>query len=169
MREFFLVPVVYVAALLDTWLAPRWEVRGITPDLLALVAFVWLAGTRNRYAFFAVALVGLVSDLNSFSPLGGGMAAFVVVAYLVMYLRRNLHLEGPFAQVLIVGGGASAVCFVQGIALRLMQHVDASLVRLVERAGLVGLYTAAVSIPIVMIIFLLKPKRAAAPVPVHSA
>jgi rod shape-determining protein MreD len=169
MRELFLVPIVYVAALLEIWLAPRWEVRGIVPDLLALVAFAWLAGTRNRYAFLAAALVGLVSDLNSSAPLGIGMAAFAIVAFLVMFLRRNLHLEGLFGRVLIVGFGATAVCALQGIALRLMHSVDGSLVGLVERAGLVGLYTLAVSIPIEMIIYWMKPKRAAAPVAVPTA
>jgi rod shape-determining protein MreD len=169
MREFFLLPIVYVAALLETWLAPRWEVRGITPDLLALAAFAWLAGARGRYAFIAVALVGLVSDLNSHAPLGSGMAALAIVAYSVIFLRRNLHLEGLFAQVLIVGFGTTAACLVQGVALKLLQQNSDSVVRLIERAGLAGLYTAAVSIPITMIIFWMKPKHTAAPVAVPTA
>jgi rod shape-determining protein MreD len=169
MREFFLLPIVYVAALLETWLAPRWDVRGITPDLLALVAFAWLVGTRNRYAFIAVAFVGLVSDLNSSAPLGVGMAAFAMVAYVVMSMRRNLHLEGLLALVLIVAFGATTVCALEGISLRLLHHANDSPVRIVEQAGLTGLYTAAVSLPIAMIIFWMKPKRTAAPVAVPTA
>src|SRR5688572_6276287 len=120
MREILLVPIVYIAALLEIWLAPRWEVRGITPDLLALVAFAWLASARNRYAFVVVAIFGLVSDLNNSAPLGINMAAFAIVAYIVMFLRRNLHLEGLFARVLIVGFGTTAAGLLQNVALRLM-------------------------------------------------
>jgi rod shape-determining protein MreD len=159
MSAIFLIPVVYFAALLEACLAPRWEVRGIVPDLLALVAFAWLAEARSRYAFLAVGLVGLVSDLNASAPLGIGMGAFAMVGYLVIVLRRNLHLEGPIAQLAIVGFGTVATCGVQGIALRLIGGPECPLMTLVERTVLVGLYTSAIAIPLVMMLHWLKPKR----------
>jgi rod shape-determining protein MreD len=169
MPVIFLIIFVYLAALLESWLAPQWEIRGIVPSLMALVAFAWLASARSQYAFLIVALIGLANDLGSSAPLGVGMGAFAIVGYLVIFLRRNLHLEGMFAQLTIVGFGTTATCALQGIALRLTGNVERPLLTVIEYAFLVGLYTTGLAIPVVMIVRWIKPKREQSPIAATTA
>jgi rod shape-determining protein MreD len=169
MATIFLIPIVYLAALLESWLAPQWEIRGVVPSLLALVAFQWLASARSQYAFLVVALIGLVSDLDSSAPLGVGMGAFAVVGYAIVFLRRNLHLEGMLAQLIIVGSGTMTTCAVQGIALRLTGQVERSLLAVIEHSALVGLYTTGLAIPVMMIACWIKPKREQSPIVAPTA
>ncbi len=88
-----LIPLIYLAAVLESWLLPHWEVAGAGPDLLVLVAFVWLTMSASRSAIVVVAIVGLVNDLNSAAPLGIGMGVFAVVGYCAVWLRRRLVLD----------------------------------------------------------------------------
>lgn len=169
MAAIFLIPVVYLSALAESWLAPQWEVRGVVPSLLALVAFQWLASARSPYAFVAAALIGLASDFDSPAPLGVGMGAFAVVGYAIVFLRRNLHLEGVLARLAIVGLGTLIVTSLQGIALRMTGTVDRSLLAVIEHSALVGLYTTGLAIPVVMIGRWTKPKREQSPIVAPTA
>jgi rod shape-determining protein MreD len=112
--------MIYLAAVLETWLAPRWQVRGITPDLVALAALAWLSRSKSRYGFLMVALAGFAADLSSSAPLGLGMA--------------------------------TAICLLQSVVLRLVDRIAMPWQTLAERAALVGLYTTAVAIPLLIVL-----------------
>lgn len=152
MSSLLLIPMIYLAAVLETWLAPRWQVRGITPDLVALAALAWLSRSKSRYGFLMVALAGFAADFSSSAPLGLGMATFAVVGYAIIFLRQNLHLENILAQLLLVGLGATAICLLQSVVLRLVDRIAMPWQTLAERAALVGLYTTAVAIPLLIVL-----------------
>jgi rod shape-determining protein MreD len=163
MSSLLIIPILYIAAVLDTCLAARWQVHGIAPDLVALVAFIYLYSSRGRYAFLIGALAGFASDLNSTSPLGLGMAAFALVAYGVVLLRQNLHLDGAIARLIIVGVGVTATCLLQSATLRCIGRIALPWQSLVEHAVLVGIYTAAVAIPLLMVYWWFGSQRSAKP------
>ena len=152
MSPAFLLSLVYLAAVLETWLAPRWEVSGAGPDLMVLVAFTWLACSTSRGAILVVAIVGLASDLGSSAPLGLGMAVFALVGYCAVWLRRRLMLDHFLARLGMIWFAATATTLLQGVVLRLIGQSTLPLRTLIERGALVGLYTAALAIPVFMII-----------------
>ncbi|MCC7086000.1 MAG: rod shape-determining protein MreD [Pirellulales bacterium] len=163
MPVLFLIPLVYLAALADVWLSTHWEIRGIVPDLLALVVFAWLAVARGRYAFVVTAFVGLVGDLNSSAPLGIGMAAFALVGYSIIFFRRHLHLDGSISQLVVISLGTMTACGLQGIGLRLAGSIEIPFTAIVEHAALVGLYTSGIAIPVLMLVRWVTPQRKPTP------
>jgi simple sugar transport system permease protein len=138
MSSAFLLPFVYLAAVLETWLAPRWEVSGAGPDLMVLVAFTWLACSTSRGAIFVVAMVGLASDLGSSAPLGIGLAAFALAGYCVVWLRRRLVLDHFPARLGMIWFAATATTLLQGFVLRLIGQSPLPMRTLFERGALVG-------------------------------
>ena len=70
MRLLLLLPLVYVTAVLQTSLGDALRVGRVAPDLLGLLAVVWLLVTPGRRAFLVAGLIGLVADLISPGQLG---------------------------------------------------------------------------------------------------
>ena len=70
MSPLFFIPLVYLAALVQTWFVPRWQAFEAAPNLLVLIAFLWLTQTPSRRGLLMAALAGLTSDLNAPTPLG---------------------------------------------------------------------------------------------------
>lgn len=151
MTTLALLLATYVAALLDSTFVTRWQVGSVGPDLFALVAFVWLAGTQSRWAVLVAAAIGLASDLNSPAPLGIGMGAFAVCACAAVYLRQNLRLDGPIARLGIVWFGAAGTCLLQAIVLRIMGQIALSPGAMAQHASLVGLYNTLLAVPALMV------------------
>ena len=79
MSPLFLIPLFYLAAVLQTWLTAR--MGGAVPDLVALVAICWLTTSAGRRGGFVMALAGIVCDLNSNGP--------------VRHCRRCVFCRGP--------------------------------------------------------------------------
>lgn len=159
MSPLLLLPLVYLAAALQTLLSPQWQVAGVGPDLLALTAFAWLAVSPRRYAFVVVALIGLVADLASPAPLGLGLAAFAFVGYSLMRLRSRVHLDHLTGHIAIIWLGVASTCFVQTVALRVLGKTSLPWLMLLPRSALVGFYTASLSIPLLMIAGWLRTPR----------
>jgi rod shape-determining protein MreD len=159
MSPLLLLPLVYLAAALQTILSPGWQVAGVVPDLIALTAFTWLAVSKNRYGFVLVALLGLVADLGSPVPLGLGMATFALVGYLLLRLRLRVHLDHLSGQIATVALATASICFVQSVALRILRETSLPWLLLLPRCILVGLYTAGLSVPVLMLIGWLQAPR----------
>jgi len=161
MRRLFLVPIVYAVAVLQTSLADAISVGHVTPDLLALSAVVWILVHPGRRGFLAAGAIGLAADLISPSHLGVGMASFLLVGYGVARLRTKLDLEHVVAQVLCVGAATTVLVTTQAIGSWLPGHTAVPLGTLLVRALGVGLYTAGVSVPLLLLIgWIREPFRA---------
>lgn len=152
MSPLFLIPLVYLASILQIGLAPHWQVAGAGPDLLALIAVLWTMKSIGWHALAAAATIGLVCDLNSTGPLGVGMALYAVIAYGVVWWRRQVRLDRLPAQIAVVWTGVTAISISEFVASRCLGQSVPPLPIAVERTAIVGLYTAMIAVPIVLVI-----------------
>ncbi len=147
-----LLPLIYLAAVLEIFLAPHWQIAGITPDLLALVAFTFIAISQSRSSIFIIALIGLASDLNSSGPLGLGLAAFALVAYSLASLQARLQLDHFFGRLTLVWLGITAASVIQAIVARAAGQTAIPIQALITRALVAGFYTSALAVPMLLLI-----------------
>ena len=152
MRYLLLVPVIYVAAVLQTSLAGVLGVGHVGPDLMALGAVIWLLTDNRPGAFLAAGAIGLGADLVAPGRPGLGMACFLLVGYAVVWLRTRVpanHLVGRATIVLIA---VSAISLGMGAAGWFLGEPSPGLWEVVIRSVGVGIFTAGVSIPLLMIL-----------------
>lgn len=151
MQWLLLIPLVYLAAVAQTSLVEVIRIGRIEPDLLAVTAMTWICLADRRWSFQAAGGVGLAADLISPGRIGLGMAAFLLVGYAVCRLRERIATDRLWLQLLVVAAGTLAVCVVQVLghwAIGESGPLGESLLRALG----VGLYSAAISLPILMII-----------------
>ena len=161
MRFLILILVVYIAAVVDTSPVDVMRVGHVTPDLLVLVAVVWLLTASGPRAFWVAGAVALVGDLISPGRLGVGMAWMLLVGYAVIRLRARFqgatNGRGFMWQKLVwqvpcvlvtVTVWASAV----GLSGRLLGDVSLPWSTILARAAGVGIYTAGVALPVLMVV-----------------
>jgi cell shape-determining protein MreD len=153
MSSILFIPMLYLAAVAQTWFASRWDAFGVGPNLLVLAGFLWLTQTSSRRGLLVAALAGLVSDLNSPLPLGFNLALFASVAYAVIWLRRLVNLDGFAAPLGIVWFAATGITLWQGLFLKFFEHMSTGWGVLIERSALVGLYTMCVAAPMLIFVF----------------
>jgi rod shape-determining protein MreD len=152
MRYFLLLATLYLAAVVQTSLADALSVGHVMPDLLALVAVLWLLVTPGRRAFLVAGLIGLVVDLISPGRLGIAAASFLLVGYGVTRLRTKLDLDHLAWQVPIVWMATTALAAILALGGWLAGQTAVPLPALLVRALGVGVYTTGVSLPLLMII-----------------
>jgi rod shape-determining protein MreD len=158
MSPQLLIPITYLAAMLQTWLAARWTAGG-APDLLALTAFAWLVTYGGPRGFILAALVGLVADLNSSAPLGIEMAIYGGVGYGVIWLRRQMNVDRMPAQLGVFWLAITLVTLLAGIVAWCLNPSILSARLLVERTALTGLYTTLAAVPVLMAVGWRRAKR----------
>jgi rod shape-determining protein MreD len=159
MAILLLVFATYVAAVLQTSLAPVIEVRHVMPDLFALVAVVWLLQAAGPRGFIALAFVGLAYDLTSTAPLGVGLGLYSLVGYLLTCLRGRLDGYHLLVALPIVWLAASLIALGEATAARLVGEATLAWTTLAVRAVSVGVYTAAIALPVLMVIGWLPQKK----------
>lgn|GEM_PF-485881 len=161
MHWLLLLPIVYLAAVVQTSLADVIQVGRVAPDLLAMVAVIWVVQVGGPRAFLVAGAIGLVEDLLSPGCIGPGMAGFLLVGYGVNWLRRRLSLDHLVLEVLTVGGAVTVLVFGLSLAQWLLGEASLAWGILLERALGVGIYTAGVSLPAWMIVgWSRQPRRA---------
>ena len=150
MSPLVFIPLVYLTAVVQTWFVPRWQAFEAAPNLLVLIAFLWLTQTPSRRGLLMAALAGLASDLNAPTPLGLGVATFATAAYAVVWLRQKVSLDGFAAPLGVVWFAAAGVTLWQGIFIRYSGAAVVGWSVLIQRSALVGLYTMIVALPILV-------------------
>ena len=157
MSPLFLIPLIYLASILQIGLAPYWQIAGAGPDLLALIAALWAMKSTPWHALAAAAAIGLAGDLNSTAPLGIGVALYAVVAYGVIWWRRQVKLDRLPAQIAVVWTGVTAITLFDLIAGRCLGQSIPSLHVAIERTAVVGLYTTMIAVPILLVVSWRRP------------
>jgi rod shape-determining protein MreD len=147
-----LIPIVYAAAVAETSLADAMVVRHAAPDLLGLVAIVWLLTAGGPRGFLVAGAIGLFGDLIAPGRLGLGMTCFLLVGYTIASLRQRVPGEHLAWQVTIVCAGSTLLALGLALGGRLAGPSATPLGELLLRAPAVGLYTAGVSLPVLMIL-----------------
>ena len=162
MRILLLALIVYLAAVAETSLGDVMRVGRVTPDLLALVATVYVLAARGPRAFLVAGAVALAGDLIAPGRLGVGAAWMLVVGYAVGRLRHHVRLDHFTAQVPVVG--LAVACWAAGVGAtaRLLGELPLAWSTTAVRAAGVGLYTAGVALPVLMVLAWTR-ERAIAP------
>ena len=152
MRILALIPLIYAAAVLETSLADVVRVGRVGPDLLAVLAFVWLLTWPGCNALCIAGIVGLASDLISPGRIGPATACFLLVGYGVTRLRARIAIDHVLWQAAVVWAAVtlSALGLATGRWL-LGEVLTAPSVLLMRSLG-VGVYSAGVSLPLLMVI-----------------
>ena len=166
MRYLLLTAAVYVAAVVQTSLVDAIRIGRVEPDVLAMVAIIWLFWATGPRSFPAVGFpaagfpaagflvaggIGLLADLISPGRIGLGAACYVLVGYAVDRLRPWLGLEHLLGQLLTVWVGVTLLSVGQTLGLWLLGDVSYPLGSAMACALGVGLYTAGVSLPVLMV------------------
>jgi rod shape-determining protein MreD len=152
MAILFLMLATYLAAALQTSLAPVIEVRHVMPDLFALVAIVWLLRPAGSRGFIAAGLVGLVYDLTSAAPLGIGLGLYSLAGYSICVLLGKLDRNHLLVQLPIVWLATTIIALGEAVAARLFGELTLPWTTLAVRAVSVGVYTTAVALPVLMVV-----------------
>lgn len=81
----------------------------ITPSLFLLLALVLAFRVGTGSSLLACWVLGLVKDLSEGSVLGSYAAGFVLVGFLVIYLREWFYVEHPLGIMVVVLAGCVLV------------------------------------------------------------
>lgn len=156
MRFLILTLIVYLAAVAETSLVDVMRAGDVTPDLLALVAVVWLLTVAGPRAFLVAGAVVLVGDLIAPGRPGVGMAWMLLVGYGVTRLRVRFQGatdgRGFMWQVPCVWVAVTVWAAAVGLTGRLLGDVALPWSTLLTRAAGVGVYTAGVALPVLMVV-----------------
>jgi rod shape-determining protein MreD len=151
MSPLFLIPLIYVASILQIGLAPRSQIAGAGPDLLALLAVIWVMKSAGWHAILIAALIGLAGDLNSTAPLGVGVAISALAAYGILWWRRQVKLEHLSVQVVVVWTSITAITLAETIAGLCLSQPVPSLAIAAQRTAVVGVYSTLIAVPILLV------------------
>ncbi len=147
-----LAPLAYVAAVIEVSLGDLAAVGPVAPDLLALTAFVWLWMAGGPHGFLAAGAIGLFGDLISPGPVGLGAAAYLVVGYGLGAARQRTPADVFPVQVAAIGAAVAALGLAMACGHWLLGESSLCLATLSARAVGVGLYTAGVAVPALMVV-----------------
>jgi rod shape-determining protein MreD len=153
MSTIALIPVVYLAAVLETWLAAHWSLPGGTsPDLLLLVGSLWLATSARARSesVLVAAAIGLAHDLNAGGPLGAGLASYALAAYAMIWLARKLDLDRVGGQLLMVWLIATGAMLVAGVVERFSAQSSLTWRFAIQHGILAGALTTGLALPILV-------------------
>ncbi len=141
----------YLAAVLDTALAPAWSIGPVSPDLLALTALSWTLASGKSRAFLGAAALGLLADLNAPGRLGVGMACFALVACALQCARPQLARWPFWIKAAALAPAAALQAFAIGLIRKLLGELDLGMLSMTGRCLAVGVYTAAFALPLLMV------------------
>lgn len=165
MRILLLTLIVYLAALAETSLVDVMRIGDVTPDLLASVAIVWLLTAGGPRAFLVAGAVALVGDLIAPPRLGVGMGWMLLIGYGVTRLRGRFRGatdgRGLMWEVPCVGVAVTVWAAAVGLTGRLLGDVSLPWSTIVIRAFGVGIYTAGVALPVLMVVGWIRQPRLA--------
>ena len=152
MRYLLILPLLYLAAVLQTSLGDLVAIGRISPDLLALTAVICLLVVSNQRAFLMAGMIGLFCDLISPGRLGLGMACFLLAGYAVSRLRSKIASDHLVVQVAML---LAAIALLEsGLATGqwLLGETQVPLTSALLCALGVAFYTTGVSVPLLMVI-----------------
>ena len=161
MKALLLTLIVYVAAVFDTALADAMRIGHAAPDMLALTAVVWLLVAAGPRALLTAGLIALVGDLVAPGHVGVGAFWMLLVGYAIYRLRTLVKLDHLPERVLVVWAAVTIWAIASGLTGRLWGDVALPSMTVVTRASATGLYTAGVSLPVLMVLGWFREPRLA--------
>ncbi len=161
MPYLLLIPLVYLAAVVDTAAAEVLRVGNVTPDLVALAAMVWVLLVRSRWAFLTAGAVALLGDLIAPGRVGVGAAWMLLVGFglgwFVEQARRRRLADGLPARLLFTAAALTAWCLGVGLTSVLLGAAAQPLPAPLLQAFGAAAYTTAAALPVLMVAGWVRP------------
>ena len=155
-RMIAILPAIWLAAVMDTSLAPAWSIDVVTPDLMALAALMWIFVSRHSSDPLWAGVIGLAADLVAPGHIGPGIAAFALVGYGLTALRGHVHLDNPVLQVVCVWIAVTLITLLITVVGGLLGDTTLNWARVFPLAAAVGAYTAGIALPLLLILAWLR-------------
>jgi cell shape-determining protein MreD len=146
-----LIAFVYLAAVVDTALADALRVGNVAPDLVALVAVVWVLLVRSRWSFLTAGAVALLGDLIAPGRVGVGTAWMLLVGFALGWLLSQVRTRGLVVRLALATAAMIAWCL--GVAATTSVLGDAAMPPAAQLGQALGaaVYTSAVALPVLMV------------------
>jgi rod shape-determining protein MreD len=152
----------YAAAVAQTSIAPCLTVGLAAPDLLLLLAFVWIVRRPGWPGFIGAMTVGLAADLSSLGSLGTMVVCLGIAAVALDSWRPTLGLDHPLVAALATGIATMLVSFVTATLATIGEPGSRSLFALASQSVGVGLYTALLACPLLVVLAWMESVRRSA-------
>jgi hypothetical protein len=140
--------MVYATAVGETALVDALAVRHVAPSLIALAALTWQLAWPGPYAFLGAGAIALAGDLVMPGRIGAGAALMLLAAYGAGQLRVQMRIEHYALQIPLVWAATTAWAAGTSLAHAGTLALWPSL--------LVGAYTAALALPVLMVVAWLR-------------
>ncbi len=164
-----LLALTYLAAVIETALAPVLTIYDVAPSLLAILAIAWVAqNTPSPWRVPQAAAVGLMLDFSAGGHAGIGMAALSLAAIVVLQMRVEFRRLGPIEQAIACAPLVMIVMLLIALGNRLFGQLLPPPAIVLVRCVAAGVYTAALSLPIWMVLAWSREPHGAASRPLHS-
>ncbi len=144
--NLLLVALTYVAAVANTSIAPRMAVGHAAPDLLAVLAMVWISLAGGDRRFVAAAAIGLAWDLCGGERLGLGMGCFLLAGFGLQFVQLKLAYHHPAFRLATTVPAVIALHLLLAWCQWLAAGMGVSLAVLSGQALVMGVYTAAICV-----------------------
>jgi len=138
---------VYLAAALETSLAPGWTAGYVAPDPFAMLGLVCLLVHPEARGVWSLALSGLAADCISATHPGVGMACFVAGGFVMLALCTRWPTTSVVGQAGLVTIGAWIIAGSMAACAAWLDPPGLAWSTLALRSIGVGLSTGVVSIP----------------------
>jgi len=153
MSLILLIPILYIAAVLQTTMVDLVQIGPLAPDLLALAAILWVViAAPSPWADLVAGGIGFLEDLVSPGRVGLGAVSFLLVGYGVARLRGRFRMESMASRILTVCVGVTSIVLCVAVGRWLCGELTLALAMVLTRALGVGVYTAGVSVPVAMVL-----------------
>lgn len=100
------IPILILAAAVQSSFAPQIRVLGGSPDLVFLVVLSWSVGSEFPESLTWAFVGGIIQDLLSAAPLGASALGLIVVVFAVHLLNRGMYRIGFLLLAMLVVAGS---------------------------------------------------------------
>jgi len=94
MGYYLAIPILGIAAALQSSLLAQVRIISGQPDLVLLLVLLWAVHASPAEGYFWAVVGGLAQDLLSVLPLGSSVIALLIMVYLITNLSRQLYSVG---------------------------------------------------------------------------
>ncbi|MFH1441163.1 MAG: rod shape-determining protein MreD [Candidatus Omnitrophota bacterium] len=101
MRNWIILVLIYIFALLEATLLNNFKFFGIKPDLLLVIIVILSVFWEWRWVLFFSLFAGILKDTFCFEPFGLNTILFPLISYLVYKVSRKISVEDIYALMVI--------------------------------------------------------------------
>ncbi|HVX14683.1 MAG TPA: rod shape-determining protein MreD [Pirellulales bacterium] len=152
---------IYVAAVLDSVVAPALEIGGASPDFLVLAVVVGSLCVHESYALTAAGLAGAMLDLCAPGRIGFGVAV-CVISSVALAAVRGLVGRRPLIQSLATWIAIAVMLSVLTAVRSVLGNTSLPPASYLTASLACGLYSAVIGLPCYSILSRVDRLRAAA-------